>query len=193
MNYELAQLEQEKSKQSNTSIINSKLLNDEIKNATPKPKKSSQAEIKNSEQKAAVARKKSIQNSQIALAKSEGISPEQIKARKLVTLDYLQSNGFTEDQIFDALGSSDGTKDGGIDLTKPLEVISFPPPDTMTQFVASHGYPGNWFDPLSNQTPDLLGISGEGRTKKTFTVVKGTGLKPTAKPVEVAEGVFSCW
>jgi hypothetical protein len=28
-----------------------------------------------------------------------------------------------------------------------------------------------------------LGISGEGRTLKSFTVVEGTGLKSTAKPV----------
>ena len=53
----------------------------------------------------------------------------------------------------------------------------------MTQYVNSHGYPGNWFDPLSNQTADMLGISMEGRTLKSFKVVEGTGLKSTAMPV----------
>ncbi|MBU2968391.1 hypothetical protein KO527_03350 [Pseudoalteromonas sp. C2R02] len=53
----------------------------------------------------------------------------------------------------------------------------------MTQYVAPHGYPGNWFDPLSNQSPDMLGISVEGRTLKSFKVVEGTGLKSIAKPV----------
>lgn len=38
----------------------------------------------------------------------------------------MSKNGFSEDQIFDALGSPDGTKEGGFDLTKPVEVINFP-------------------------------------------------------------------
>lgn len=119
----------------------------------------------------------------VNLAKSTGSSLEQIEARRNVTLDYMSKNGFSEDQIFDALGSPDGTKEGGFDLTKPVEVINFPPPDSMTQYVAQHGYPGNWFDPLSSQSPDELGISGEGRTLKSFKVVEGTGLMSTAKPV----------
>jgi hypothetical protein len=53
----------------------------------------------------------------------------------------------------------------------------------MVQYVKSHGYPGNWFDPLSTQTPEMLGISGETRTLKSFTVVPGSGLKSIAKPV----------
>ena len=96
-------------------------------------------------------------------------------------MDYMTKNGFTNDQIADALGSS--IKNGGIDLTKPIEVMKFPPPEFMTQYVNSHGYPGNWFDPLSNQTADMLGISMEGRTLKSFKVVEGTGLKSTAMPV----------
>ncbi|WP_226415258.1 RHS repeat-associated core domain-containing protein [Shewanella glacialimarina] len=126
---------------------------------------------------------KGITADEIELAKTKGTSLEQLQARKKLTFDYMNKNGFTQDQIFDALGSPDGTKDGGFDLTKPVEVMTFPPPDSMTQYVAPHGYPGNWFDPLSNQSPDLLGISGEGRTLKSFKVVDGTGLKSTAKPV----------
>jgi hypothetical protein len=118
-----------------------------------------------------------------SLALSKGSSPRHIAARQTVARDYLENNGFTKDQIHDALGASDGSKDGGIDLTQPVEVISFPPPESMTQHVKSHGYPGNWFDPSSNQSPDSLGISGDGRTVKPFKVVEGTGLKSVAKPV----------
>ena len=124
---------------------------------------------------------KKVALNDIDLAKTKGSSLSQIQARKNVALDYMTKNGFTNDNIADALGSS--TKNGGIDLTKPIEIMKFPPPESMTQYVNSHGYPGNWFDPLSNQTPDMLGISGEGRTLKSFKVVEGTGLKSTAKAV----------
>ncbi|WP_188407615.1 polymorphic toxin type 46 domain-containing protein [Agarivorans gilvus] len=117
------------------------------------------------------------------LALSYGDSPKQIAAREKVAREYLENNGFTKEQIHDALGAPDGSKDGGIDFTQPVEVISFPPPESMTQHVKSHGYPGNWFDPNSNQVPDSLGISGEGRTVKKFKVVESTGLKSVAKPV----------
>ncbi len=119
----------------------------------------------------------------IALAKSEGSSSLHIQARETVARDFLKNNGFTQDQIEDALGAPDGSKNGGIDLSKPVEVITFPPPEKMVQYVKSHGYPGNWFDPLSTQTPEMLGISGETRTLKSFTVVPGSGLKSIAKPV----------
>jgi hypothetical protein len=63
--------------------------------------------------------------------KTKGTSLEQLQARKKLTFDYMNKNGFTQDQIFDALGSPDGTKDGGFDLTKPVEVMTFPPPDSI--------------------------------------------------------------
>ncbi|WP_310795247.1 RHS repeat-associated core domain-containing protein [Shewanella baltica] len=119
----------------------------------------------------------------VILAKTEGASPEHVNTRKKVAMDFFENNNFTKNQIYDALGSPDGSKDGGFDLLKPIEIMKFPPPDTMTQYVAPHGYPGNWFDPLSNQTPDSLGISSKGRTLKTFKVVEGTGIKSTAKQV----------
>ncbi len=120
---------------------------------------------------------------EIALAKSEGSSSLHIQAREAVARDFLKNNGFTQDQIEDALGASDGSKNGGVDLSKPVEVVNFPPPEKMVQYVKSHGYPGNWFDPLSTQMPEMLGISGETRTLKSFTVVPGSGLKSIAKPV----------
>ncbi|HED17557.1 MAG TPA: hypothetical protein ENI64_12180 [Gammaproteobacteria bacterium] len=119
----------------------------------------------------------------IKLAEANGSTPQQIVARKKVARNYLENNGFTKDQIADALGSSDGTRIGGIDLNKPVEVMPFPPPDTMAQYVKSHGYPGNWFDPKGNQSADSLGISGEGRKMAKFTVPQGTGLLSYSKPI----------
>lgn len=47
----------------------------------------------------------------------------------------------------------------------------------------NHGYPGNWFDPVGGQSPDQLGISGEGRMLKKFKIPKGTGLKSHSRPI----------
>lgn len=120
---------------------------------------------------------------QIELAKSSGNTSTHIEAREAVVRHFLVNNEFTNRQIADALGAPDGSNNGGVDLRMPVEVITFPPPEKMTQYVKSHGFPGNWFDPLSSQTPDMLGISGETRTLKTFTVVPSKGLKTVAKPV----------
>jgi len=120
---------------------------------------------------------------EVELAKSKGSTPEHIAARDKVARHYLENNGFTEGQIDNALGSASDGVIGGVDLSQPLEVVSFPPPDTMTQYVKSHGHPGNWFDPLSNQSPDSLGLNGDTRSLKAFKVPEGTGLQSYAKPV----------
>jgi hypothetical protein len=120
---------------------------------------------------------------EVELAKSSGSTPEHIAVRDKVARNYLENNGFTDGQISNALGSVEDGIDGGVDLCKPLEVVAFPPPDTMTQYVKSHGYPGNWFDPRSNQTPDSLGLNGSTRTLKAFKVPEGSGLQSYAKPV----------
>ena len=126
---------------------------------------------------------KTLTPEDIEIAKSVGSTPRHIEAREVVARDFLVKNGFTKDQIEDALGAPDGSKQGGVDLLQPVEVITFPPPEKMSQYVKSHGYPGNWFDPLSAQPPEMLGISGETRTLKNFTIVPGKGLKSIAKPV----------
>lgn len=120
---------------------------------------------------------------EVELAKSKGATPEHVATRDKVARHYLENNNFTDGQIANALGSPADGIDGGVDLLKPLEVVSFPPPDTMTQFVKSHGFPGNWFDPMSSQTPDSLGLNGNTRSLKAFKVPSGTGLKSYAKPV----------
>src|SRR5690606_6780279 len=97
---------------------------------------------------------------EIAIAKSEGNSNVHIQARGKVSRYFLQSNGFSETQIATAIGDEATGIDGGVDLTKPVEIMNFPPSESMTQYVNSHGFPGNWFDPLGNQTPDALGLNG---------------------------------
>lgn len=119
----------------------------------------------------------------VALAKSRGATPEHVAARKKVARHYVENNGFKASQIEDILGSENGKKVGGVDLDKPLEVVHYPPPDYMHQHVASHGYPGSWFDPIGNQSPSSLGISGEGRTAADFKMPTGTGLQSHARPI----------
>lgn len=120
---------------------------------------------------------------EIALAKSEGISSEHIHARTKLSRHFLKSNGFTESQIANAIGDEDAGIEGGVDLSKPVEVINFPPPEQMTQYVKSHGFPGNWFDPQGNQTPDALGLSDEGRTLTSFKMPSSQGLLSHSKPI----------
>jgi len=119
---------------------------------------------------------------EIELAKSHGSTSKHIAARRKVATEYLESNEFTPKQVLEAIGSPNGLTKGGIDMTKPIEVISFPPPDTMTQYVQSHGNPGNWFDPLGNQSPDALGINGQTRQLKEFKMPHGDGLLSQASP-----------
>lgn len=113
----------------------------------------------------------------IELAKSAGDSPEQIAARKKVAKAYYESEP--------TLGEKRYKQDvKGIDLSKPVEVVEFPPPNTMKQYVReTHQTPGNFFDPVGGQSADSLGISNEGRVLKTFKTPKGKGLKSTAAPI----------
>lgn len=120
---------------------------------------------------------------EITLAKNEGSSSAHTHARSKVSRHFLESNGFTDSQIANAIGDEGAGIEGGIDLTRPVEVMSFPPPEKMTQYVKSHGFPGNWFDPLGNQTPDELGLSGEGRALASFKMPSGQGLLSCSKPI----------
>ncbi|MEF3075930.1 hypothetical protein V2P20_12920 [Methylobacter sp. Wu1] len=120
---------------------------------------------------------------EINLAKSPGNSDAHIAARNKVAKDFLEKNGYSKEQIKEALGSSDGLIVGGVDLSKPVGIMSFPPPESMSQYVKSHGYPGNWFDPKGFQTPDSLGISGEGRKLVSFKMPEGQGLLSYSKPI----------
>ncbi len=148
----------------------------------PKKKPNSDQQL-NSGDRSKNNRREKPSAEEVELAKSEGTTPKHIAAREKVSRDYLTNNGFKPYQIDNALGNTDKGINGGFDLSKPVEIVKFPPPDTMTQYTKGDGKPGNWFDPFSNQTADSLGISSEGRTLSSFKMPEGSGIQSYAKPV----------
>ncbi|HUL16861.1 MAG TPA: polymorphic toxin type 46 domain-containing protein [Terriglobales bacterium] len=114
-----------------------------------------------------------------ALAAQPGSSPEQISAREKVVQNFYEGKP--------GLGADRASQDlKGIDLTKPVEVVDIPPPPTMAQYVRkATGKPGNFFDPLGNQTGSQLGLNDDPviRVAKTFKTPKGQALKSTAAPI----------
>ena len=114
-----------------------------------------------------------------ALAASPGSSPEQKLAREKVVNDFYKDKP--------GLGEARAAQDlKGIDLSKPVEMVDIPPPPTMSQYVRkTTGKPGNFFDPLGNQTGDQLGLNDDPniRVAKTFQTPKGKALKSTAAPI----------
>jgi hypothetical protein len=113
------------------------------------------------------------------LARSAGSSPEQIATREKVVRDFYHNRpGLGDDRCNQDLK--------GIDLTQPVEVVDFPPPDTMQQYVRKGApKPGNFFDPVGGQSADSLGLNGDPaiRESKTFKTPPGQGLKSTAAPI----------
>lgn len=71
----------------------------------------------------------------------------------------------------------------GIDLTRPVEVVAFPPPAVMEQYVRRGALPGNWFDPIGGQSADSLGLNGSARSAKRFAMPAGQGLRSTANVI----------
>lgn len=115
-----------------------------------------------------------------------GTSPAALKAaqdiveeRKKVAMDFFMIEmGSNEAQALALLN--------GVDLSKPVEVVDIPPPETMSQFVRkSWGKPGNWFNPDPNQTADMLGLNGDPaiREVKTFKTPVAKALKSRSAPI----------
>lgn len=113
------------------------------------------------------------------LAKKPGTSPEQRAAREKVARDFYHGK--------DGLGDVRCEADlKGIDLDQPVEVVDFPPPETMQQYVRKGAKkPGNFFDPIGGQSGDSLGLNDDPaiRESKTFKSPKGQGLLSTAAPI----------
>src|SRR5215469_1993775 len=114
-----------------------------------------------------------------ALAAAPGASTEQRSARVTVVRDFYKGKP--------GLGDARATQDlKGIDLDKPVEVVKIPPPPQMSQYVRkSTGKPGNFFDPLGNQTGDQLGLNDDPkiRVQKSFVTPKGQALRSTSAPI----------
>ncbi len=120
-----------------------------------------------------------VTDAERALAASAGNSPDQIAAREKVVRDFYKDKP--------GLGPDRASQDlKGIDLNKPVQVVDIPPPVQMSQYVRkASGKPGNFFDPLGNQTGDQLGLNDDPsiRVQKAFTTPKGKALRSTAAPI----------
>jgi hypothetical protein len=120
-----------------------------------------------------------VTDAERALAASPGNSPDQIAAREKVVQDFYNGKP--------GLGPDRASQDlKGIDLNKPVQVVDIPPPPQMSQYVRkTSGKPGNFFDPLGNQTGDQLGLNDDPsiRVQKTFATPKGQALRSTAAPI----------
>jgi hypothetical protein len=113
------------------------------------------------------------------LAAAPGNSPDQIAAREKVVQDFYNGKP--------GLGPDRASQDlKGIDLNKSVQVVDIPPPPQMSQYVRkTSGKPGNFFDPLGNQTGDQLGLNDDPniRVQKAFATPKGKALRSTAAPI----------
>jgi len=114
------------------------------------------------------------------LARSPGNTREQRKARKNVVTIFSEETGVEKGQLHNMIDP----KEGGIDLTKPLEIKKFKQGDKLTMWYDPERGPGNWVDPIGNQHPSHLGISPEGRIQRTFIMEKdGYALESSSKRV----------
>jgi uncharacterized Zn-binding protein involved in type VI secretion len=120
-----------------------------------------------------------VTDAERSLAASPGNSPDQIAAREKVVRDFYNGKP--------GLGPDRASQDlKGVDLNKPVQVVDIPPPPQMSQYVRkTSGKPGNFFDPLGNQTGDQLGLNDDPaiRVQKTFVTPKGQALRSTAAPI----------
>lgn len=117
---------------------------------------------------------------EIELAKSPGQTPEHRAARETVAKDfYINRTSLGPKRFADEIN--------GVDLNQPVEVVSFPPPPAVQQYVRKGARgPGNFFDPIGGQSADSLGLNGNPsiRESKTFAVTKGQGLQSIAAPID---------
>jgi uncharacterized Zn-binding protein involved in type VI secretion len=127
----------------------------------------------------AVAAASTVTDADRSLAAAPGNSPDQIAAREKVVQDFYNGKP--------GLGPDRASQDlKGIDLNKPVQVVDIPPPPQMSQYVRkTSGKPGNFFDPLGNQTGDQLGLNDDPniRVQKAFATPKGKALRSTAAPI----------
>jgi len=111
------------------------------------------------------------------LAKEQGNTNEHRQARKAVAKHFYET--------IPGLGPERFRQDiKGIDLSQPVEIVHFPPPDTMSQYVRKNSNKvGSFFDPVGGQSANSLGLSNKGRELKNFKTPNGMGLKSTAAPI----------
>jgi RHS repeat-associated protein len=115
-------------------------------------------------------------------------TPAHRAARDQVAREFFDSNGMAADYP---------SARNGIDMTKPVRIVNYPPPSQVNQYVRNpsptHPKPklGNWVDPKGGQSGDELGLNTDPafRTPATANVpprADGTprqALESTAAPI----------
>ncbi len=108
-------------------------------------------------------------------AKAPGDTPAQRDARTAVAKAFYDSTGMASRFAGDL---------AGIDLGKPVQMISVPAGTQMYQFIRDGAkYLGNFFSPSAQALPTCLGISGRDRTQVTAALPAATALQSTAAPI----------
>jgi len=119
------------------------------------------------------------------LAAEAGDSAYHRAARREVIEDYATNNGFG--RAGRPLPPSQPLT--GADLSQPVRIVDFPPPDTLNQWVMKDGHPGNWFAPKVDgvpQTGDALGlntVTGHRELWEFPVTGEGQALSSTAAPI----------
>jgi len=122
------------------------------------------------------------------LAAEKGDTDAHRAAREQVAKEFFDNNGMAKDY---------SSARNGIDMSKPVRVVDFPPPNQVDQYVRNPtpAYPnrtlGNWVDPKGGQSGDALGLNTDPafRTPTTVNVppkADGTSrqaLESTAAPI----------
>jgi uncharacterized Zn-binding protein involved in type VI secretion len=129
------------------------------------------------------------------LAAAEGASPEQRAAREKVVREFYETNaadGLGQQRADQDLGVGGAPPRAnahpagfGIDLSTPLRVVAFPPPEQVAMFVRrtgpGAGLFGNFIDPSQppgSQTGNLMGLNDDSalRKKVILDLPPGGGL-----------------
>jgi hypothetical protein len=130
------------------------------------------------------AQKRSIED----IAAADGDTPAHREAREKVAKDFFDRNG---------MGGDDLSLSKGINMNRPVEVVKYPPPGQVHQYVrnSSAEYPtpgiGNWVDPKGGQTGNQLGLNDDPayRTRTPLKVPASAdgsqreALQSTAAPI----------
>jgi len=111
------------------------------------------------------------------LAAEDGDTHAHREARERVAKDFFDKNGMGADYDFSRKG---------INMSKPVQVVKYPPPGQVHQYVRnpSEKYPtpaiGNWVDPKAGQTGNAPGLNDDPayRTPATLEVPPATDGPP---------------
>lgn len=100
---------------------------------------------------------------EIQLAKTEGVTPAQIDARKKVAKDFYSQQGMPEHKI--------AGHTAGIDHSKPVDVITLPKGKSVGQYQVPNAPQGSYYSEKGIR-PTKLGIADTAKDHSTGKIVK---------------------